>query len=267
MEPIKHPHCNTILRKPDGMTEDECRDLHICRQNGCVWSFWKPNDEELAALVVGGSVALLIMGETHPPLSIHAALPTEPFNGALTVEESLALSRTIRERNQALMDITKRIVAAWVRTSADSPERRRLVDEFLDLSTLNHGLNEIVRAVPVHEWAEQTIAATDAERYRTDALGYRADAEHWKGEAERWRKVAEKANDYKLAAIGAEDALQKLSKAIDPEGVSISLVDEVAALKDKADRFDRLQASVDSVIDQLNRVSVTPTLPNSNHPN
>jgi len=94
------------------------------------------------------------------------------------------LSRTMRERHQALMDITKRIVAAWVRTSPDGPERRRLVDEFLDLSTLNHGLNEIVRAVPVAEWAEKTLTATDAERYR-------ADAEGWKAEAERWRRVSE----------------------------------------------------------------------------
>lgn len=192
MEPIKHPHCNDVLRKPDGMTEEECRDLHICRASGCVWSFWKPNAEELAALVVGGSVALSIMGETHPPLSIHAALPTEPFNGALTVEELIALSRTMRERNHALMGITKRIVSAWVRSSPDSPERRRLVDEFLDLSTLNHGLNEVVRAVPVVE-PEQTTTATDAERYKTDAMGYRADAEQWKGEAERWRKMAENA--------------------------------------------------------------------------
>jgi hypothetical protein len=42
MNPIKHPNCNDILRKPDGMTEEECGDLHIRRAGGYVWSFWTP---------------------------------------------------------------------------------------------------------------------------------------------------------------------------------------------------------------------------------
>jgi hypothetical protein len=218
-----------ILRKPDGMTEEDCRDLHICRAGGYVWSFWTPNAEELAALVVGGSVALSIMGETHPPLSVHATLPTEPFSRALTVEESMALSRTTRERNQALMDITKRIVAAWVRTSPDGPERRRLVDEFLDLATLNHGFNEVVRAVPVAEWAEQTATQADVDRYR-------ADAEGWKAEAERWRKAAQEmtsatAVDEEMFQAAAD--LRAATDALGAEWKDISLADAITTIKSR----------------------------------
>lgn len=207
MTPIKHPHCNDVLRKPEGMTEDECRDLHIWRSGGCVWSFWKPDAEELAALVVGGSVALSVMSETHPLLSIHATLPTEPFDRALNDQESLALSKALHGRNRALMDIAKRIISAWVRTSADSPERRRLIDEFLDLSTLNHGLNEIVRAVPVIE-PERTTTQADAERYRSDAEG-------WKAEAERWRRVAEDATAELAKARDAVRLLASMARDLD----------------------------------------------------
>lgn len=54
MTPIKHSLCNDVLRKPDGMTEEECRDLHIMRGDNAfmlgdgpsVNSFWTPSAEE-----------------------------------------------------------------------------------------------------------------------------------------------------------------------------------------------------------------------------
>lgn len=183
MIPIKHPHCNAVLARPANMTEKECRDLHIRREDGHVWSFWKPNDEELLALNRGGSVALAVMGETHPPLSVMVARPFEPFDRAPTEAEYRHRMGAVNGRMSALMDITKRIVAGWVRESNDSPRRQHLVNQFLDLINLNRADGEIVEGMPQPE-PEQTTTANDAERYR-------ADAEGWKAEAERWRILSE----------------------------------------------------------------------------
>ena len=178
MTPTKHPLCNDILRAPIG--SDDVADLHIRREDSAVWSFWKPTPEELAALVMGGTVALHVASSTHPPLSIHATTPTEERTTAIPIEESAAISDAIRGRHAALISLTKRIVAEWVRTSIDSQDRRRLVDEFLDLVTMNHAPGEIVRSVPVDQPAEPAVTQADVDRYR-------ADAEGWKQEAERYR--------------------------------------------------------------------------------
>ncbi len=185
MKPIKHPNCNDILRKPDGMTEEECGDLHIRRDSGFVWSFWKPDAEELLALNRGGSVALSVMGDTHPPLSVLVARPFEPFDHVVTEAEYRSRMEAVNGRMSALISLTKQIVSTWVRTSADNTERQRLVDQILDLLDLNRADGEIVGLLP-KAGPEPTTTATDAERYRTDAEG-------WKAEAERWRAVAEAA--------------------------------------------------------------------------
>jgi hypothetical protein len=183
MKPIKHPNCNDILRKPDGMTEEECGDLHIRRDSGFVWSFWKPDAEELLALNRGGSVALSVMGETHPPLSVLVARPFEPFGHVVTEAEYRSRMEAVNGRMSALISLTKQIVSAWGRTSADNTERQRLVDQFLDLLYLNRSDGEIVGSLP-EAGPEPTTTQVDADRYRSDAEG-------WKAEAERWRKVAE----------------------------------------------------------------------------
>lgn len=92
MEPIKHDLCNDVLRRPADMTEEECGDLHISRtyDDGIhyVHSFWKPEPEELAALLRGGVVCLRAIGMTHPPVAIFATKPDDfdPLAGFSHIE-------------------------------------------------------------------------------------------------------------------------------------------------------------------------------------
>ena len=73
---------NDVLLAPEGQ-EDQCYDLAIrrCAVNGshAVVSAWKPSPEELAALNEGGSVFLLCMGQTHPPILLLGARDLEHF--------------------------------------------------------------------------------------------------------------------------------------------------------------------------------------------
>ena len=75
MQPIQHPLCNDVLRRPEGMTEDQCGDLPIAREEidgvPYVWSFWQPEPEELEAINEGKPVALRFVGVTHPPVSVN----------------------------------------------------------------------------------------------------------------------------------------------------------------------------------------------------
>jgi len=75
MEPIKHPLCNDILRRPAGMTEEQCRDLHIRREDNAVMSFWTPNPEELEAIKAGQPILLHFTGATHPPVMLAVLRP------------------------------------------------------------------------------------------------------------------------------------------------------------------------------------------------
>lgn len=75
MTPTHHSLCNTILKRPPGTTEEECRDLHIQRTQDTaghpvVCSFWRPEPEELAALNEGGTVRFSCWGHTHPPMHL-----------------------------------------------------------------------------------------------------------------------------------------------------------------------------------------------------
>ena len=64
MEITTHSICNTIIGKPSDMSDDECSGLpaRIWRDENGPWatSFWRPDADELAALVAGGSVALTL---------------------------------------------------------------------------------------------------------------------------------------------------------------------------------------------------------------
>ena len=149
MNPIKHPLCNDVLRKPEGMTEEECRDLHILREEDTVWSFWKPTDEQLVALNRGGCVAVYVQGHTHPPLSIFATHPT-PGTEEKPVHESEYRHRmgALNGRLNALLALTKRIVAAWNRETKGGPSHVCLVDEFLDMINVNKADGSVVTTNP-----------------------------------------------------------------------------------------------------------------------
>jgi hypothetical protein len=70
MSPIQHPLCNDILKRPSDMTEEECSDLHILRDKDRIYSFWKPDPQELAALNKGEPIVFQCLGTNHPPISI-----------------------------------------------------------------------------------------------------------------------------------------------------------------------------------------------------
>ena len=143
MTPIKYAHCNDVLRAPEG--DDNCEDLHICREDGQVWSFWTPNAEELAAIVKGGEIALRVQGATHPPLSLHVMSPgMQARAGQVTdPEEIKAIFAANTARCQAMLSIAKRAIAELV--TATGNQHEALVNEFLDLITLNQCEGEVVR--------------------------------------------------------------------------------------------------------------------------
>ena len=163
MTPTKHNQCNDVLRAPEG--DPNCEDLHICRENGEVWSFWTPTAEEIAAIVKGGPIALRVAGATHPPLSLHVMVPDYKANEGKTTDPAqiLALYEANRERCNALVAITKRAISALVK--ATGHKHQPLYDEFLDLATLNSFQDDIVRElVP----GEEKKAAESADNVRTN---------------------------------------------------------------------------------------------------
>lgn len=72
MHPIRHPTNDTAFHPPEGVSEEECQTLYATtgELNGhrCVWSFWTPTADELAALNAGRPVILGVWGDTHPPV-------------------------------------------------------------------------------------------------------------------------------------------------------------------------------------------------------
>lgn len=78
MTPVKHPLCNDVLCRPPGVSEEECRDLHIMRDSTGVASFWQPNAEEIKAIMAGQPIILHSASQTHPPIWLGVApAPTE----------------------------------------------------------------------------------------------------------------------------------------------------------------------------------------------
>lgn len=147
MSPIQHPLCNDVLRAPAG--DEDCDDLHISRENGEVWSFWRPDPEELAAIIMGGAVALRVAAPTHPPLSLHVMTPEERDKREKTNDEIKAIYEANRARSQALVTIMKKAVT--VLANLPGEKHMPIVDEFLDLMLLNTGKCEVVRGMPDYQ--------------------------------------------------------------------------------------------------------------------
>jgi hypothetical protein len=119
MTPFKHSLCNDVLRAPE--ESKNCADLHILRQDGYVSSFWKPDDNELAALNSGGSLIMQVCGYTHPPLGIGVMAP-EPGHERLSTNLS------------SYHSLIKRTLAALVKACPESKEATALSNEFLDMT-------------------------------------------------------------------------------------------------------------------------------------
>lgn len=147
MTPIQHPLCNDVLRAPVG--DKDCDDLHISRENGEVWSFWRPNPEELSAIIMGGAVALRVAAPTHPPLSVHVMTPENRDKREKTNDEIKAIYESNRERTKALVILMKNAITALAKEKGE--KHVPIVDQFLDLLSLNAGKCEVVRAVPDYQ--------------------------------------------------------------------------------------------------------------------
>nr|WP_297388221.1 hypothetical protein [uncultured Roseateles sp.] len=74
MELIQHPTNNDVLAAPPGVSIEDCTAAPITRvtQDGRneVWTFWKPDADELVALNAGKCVVLGVWGRTMPPVFV-----------------------------------------------------------------------------------------------------------------------------------------------------------------------------------------------------
>jgi hypothetical protein len=67
--PVGFREANTMLKKPEGSTSEECTDLEVYKDGKYTISRWQLSDEELIALQKnGGKLYLMFWGNTHPPV-------------------------------------------------------------------------------------------------------------------------------------------------------------------------------------------------------
>lgn len=89
--PVEFPEQNAVLRKPENMTEEECRSLPILRKDGQCISVWKLTPEELVSINLTHSVIVgVFSGHTQPPIRVDASAPAEV--GDLPNEEHLQMN-------------------------------------------------------------------------------------------------------------------------------------------------------------------------------
>lgn len=132
MNPIHHPLCNDVLRAPEGATD--CSDLPILRNPTYIVSFWKPSDEQLAALIAGGTVAVQCHSQTHPPISLGACKPSQDIRAVSDPEEIHVFSRVMKQKYDLMLSLLRRALTAWAKENIKSPELRAFTDELLDHS-------------------------------------------------------------------------------------------------------------------------------------
>jgi len=71
LEPIKFPEANKVLRRPEGMTEEQCGDLHTHTDGQYSLSCWQMTWRERLSALLFGKVWLWVMsGYTQPPVSL-----------------------------------------------------------------------------------------------------------------------------------------------------------------------------------------------------
>jgi len=85
LKPIEFPEANTVLNKPDNMTDEECMPLPVCvcrdsEDLPLIISCWEPTTEEWDTLLKQGRIYIAIVSEEyHPPLIV---FPGNPFDQA-----------------------------------------------------------------------------------------------------------------------------------------------------------------------------------------
>ncbi len=76
MKPTQHPSNNRVLGAPAGWDQAQlpCAALAITDTDfagmPAIWSFWRPDPVELAALNAGALVVLSILGRNMPPVAV-----------------------------------------------------------------------------------------------------------------------------------------------------------------------------------------------------
>ena len=234
MTPIKHPHCNDVLKAPIG--SEAVNDLHIARDKDAVWSFWRPNAEELIAINNGGCVALRVEASTHPPLNILATHPHEDAAHAIDSSEYQHRMEAVNGRINRLVALVKQIVAAWVSETADTPRRRRLVDSFLDMINPPKK-GAVVDVAETESEPPPAVTQTDVDRYRSDAEGWKAEAERIKAEvAEKWPSMVVDKNAYEAAKadLARVDAgIKRISDALGEDWNTMQFDEAITAIKNR----------------------------------
>lgn len=87
MKAVQHPNNNDVLGAPRGVPIEECKPLAITRVrytdgSDGVWSYWRPDAAERAAIAAGADVCLMCLGQTHPPLLLAVDGVPLPGGGA-----------------------------------------------------------------------------------------------------------------------------------------------------------------------------------------
>ncbi len=69
MEPIEFKEVNAALQKSESMTDEECRPLHVFRDDKQCISCWRPTWRERLSILWYGKVWLSVIGgKTQPPV-------------------------------------------------------------------------------------------------------------------------------------------------------------------------------------------------------
>lgn len=75
MIPQRFAEANVVMKRPAGMTEEECFDVVAYRGAGRVITCWRPTPEELVKLNLGEPVWLSLAGETMQPALVTVEYP------------------------------------------------------------------------------------------------------------------------------------------------------------------------------------------------
>lgn len=253
MTPIKHPNCNETLLAPIG--SENCEDLPIQRTEDSVWSFWKPSGEELAAIIVGGEIALRVVGATHPPVWIGAMTPTEVRHVAGNEAEATALFLATRDRLAEMRSLMKRTISAWC--GGRENERQKLADEFLDVMMRNHERGQVVEDIKEASAEPAAVTQADVDRYRSDAAEWRAEAARWRDAAEQLRestavdsKAFKDAAQWQAEAERLEGKLRAVSDALGPDWNVFEFPYAITVIKD---RLAKAESALDEWKAEVNR--------------
>lgn len=80
MRPVNFDQSNFVFQKPEGMTDEQCTELNVCKTNHSdgqpvIVSCWEFSKEDLDEIAKTGKIWLLINGHGMPPVSLEAENP------------------------------------------------------------------------------------------------------------------------------------------------------------------------------------------------